>query len=298
MTLRRFTMAVPLAVSAFTGLACSVSVDRQAYIEREEKRFSADHVIELRLTTFDGAVEIRSWDRPEIVVSVEKRGEDKEAVSRIQVTSEQSGDTIRVEAHAPGRSAFGLGRFTSPSARFVATVPRKCNLIIRTTDGTVTIDRVDGRIDVHSEDGDIKATEMAGALQMETADGAITLEDVTGRVEARTGDGSVRISGTPETLHVRTEDGAVALRIRRGAAMAEDWMVTTDDGSVTVELPGDFNATIEADPGSDGHAKSDIALTSAVGGTKGDPVLRGSIGHGGHKLTLRTSDGTIRVTNY
>jgi hypothetical protein len=80
--------------------------------------------------------------------------------------------------------------------------------------------------------------------------------------------------------------------------MSEDWMVTTDDGSIEVEIPTGFNANVEADPGSDGRARSDIVLADATGGTRERRLLQGRIGDGGFTLLLRTRDGGIRLTNY
>src|SRR4026208_2359655 len=72
--------------------ACGMNFERQAYIEREEKRFPANGKVDVRLNTFDGAMEIRAWDRPEVVVEIEKRGADKDAVSKIVITAEQKGN--------------------------------------------------------------------------------------------------------------------------------------------------------------------------------------------------------------
>lgn len=297
MTRLRPVLALAVAVAA-TG--CSVNIDHEGQIEREEKRFSVSRTAELHLYTFDGAVEVRSWDRPEILVQIDKRGQDQKAVSQIEIVAEQSGDRIQIEARHPGtgRSFVGFGTFRSPSAKFIASVPRQTNLVVRTGDGRITIERVDGRIELRSGDGSIEAVETSGELMAETADGGLSLEDVKGRIEARTGDGSVRISGTPTALRTRTGDGSIVLRIRNGAVMADDWMAATGDGSVTAELPDGFDAEIEADPGGDGRVRNDLALAEASGGTRSGRTLTGRLGKGGHRFVLRTGAGTIRLTNY
>jgi hypothetical protein len=304
MSMTKLTFALLVGATVVTSTACRMDVDTQAFIEREEKRFAADGVVDLNVSTFDGSVEIRSWDRAEVVVEIEKRGQDKDAVSKISVTSEQKANQITVEAHHSGSTTMiGIGRFTSPSARLIVSVPRKSNITARTSDGTITLDRVEGRLDLRSGDGSIKVMEGKGDLLIESGDGTLTLDDVAGHVEARTQDGSVRVSGTPSALRVRTGDGSVSLRIRDGAQMAEDWMVDTGDGSVTAELPAGFNAMIDADPGSDGRVHSDFTLTNSTGAsTTGKSRERGPVsgqlGAGGKTFTLRTGDGTIRITNY
>jgi Toastrack DUF4097 len=279
--------------------ACAVSIDREGFIEREEKRFPASTVVELHLITFDGSIEIRSWDRPEATIEIEKRGRDKDAVAKIQVLASQQGNRIDVEARYDGTiSGFGLRSFTSPSARFLVTVPRKTNLVVRSGDGSVLVERVEGRLELRTADGSIKAIETGGDLLAETNDGSLQIDDVTGHVEARTSDGSVRLSGTPEVVRVRSGDGSVIVRIRHGARMSGDWMIATGDGSVVVELPDGFDGDLEADPGSDGRVRSELTLTDVVGGTRSERVLRGRLGAGGHAFVIRTGDGSIRLTNY
>lgn len=304
MSVTKVTCAVLVGAAVVTSAACRMNVDTQAFIEREEKRFTVAALVDLNVSTFDGSVEIRSWDRNEVLVEVEKRGQDKNAVSKITVTSEQKGNRISVDALHSGRTTMiGIGHFTSTSARLIVSVPRKINITARTNDGSIALDRVEGKLDLRSGNGSIKVIQGVGDLLVETGDGTLTLDDVSGHVEARTSDGSVRISGTPGSLRVRTGDGAVSLRIRDGAQMTDDWMIDTGDGSVTAELPAGFNAMIDADPGSDGRVRSDFTLTNPSGAnitgkSRENGPVSGQLGAGGKRLTLRTGDGTIRITNY
>lgn len=278
--------------------ACAINIDQEGYIAREEKRFPAETLVDLHLYTFDGGVEVRAWDRAEVLVEIEKRGQDQDAISKIQILADRAGNRIQIEARHPGTRSFAIGRFTSPNARFIVSVPKKINLVVRTGDGPILVERVTGRLELRTSDGSIRALETAGELLAESGDGMIQLDEVGGRIEARTNDGSLRVTGTPASLRARSGDGSVVLRIRRGAVMSEDWLITTEDGSVSVELPDGFNADIEADPGSDGRARSDLTLVNVSGGTRNERVLRGRLGQGGHRLLLRTGDGTIKLTHY
>lgn len=274
-------------------------MDNQGYIEREEKRFAAEGVVDLSLYTFDGSVEVRGWDRPEIVVEIEKRAEDKEAVDKITVLAEQTGKKVQIDVRHSGRTTIvGIGSFTSPSARLIVNAPHKINLDVRTSDGSVVVERLEGKLELRTADGRIRATETSGELLAESGDGSLALEDVAGRVEARTDDGTISVSGIPGAVRARSGDGSIALRIRRGAVMTEDWMVATTDGAISAELPDDFNALIEAEPGSDSRARSDLELADAVGGTREQRALRGRLGTGGKRFVLRTGDGSIRLTQY
>jgi hypothetical protein len=296
----RLAVAAGMTVSAVLAGGCAINIDHEGHIEREEKRFTVTGTPELSLYTFDGSVEVRSWDRPEVYIEIEKRGQDAEAVSKIQVLAEQSGNRIQVEARRPGgRATFvGVGSFTSPSARILATVPHKVQLVVRSGDGSIVAERLDGRLELRTADGSIRAVETTGELLAESGDGGIQVEESAGRIEVRTDDGSVRVSGSPTGLRIRSGDGSVVVRVRTGAAMSEDWMITTQDGSVSMELPEGFSAEIEAEPGSDSRVRSELTLVSATGGTRELRTLRGTLGEGGHRLMLRTGDGTIRLIKY
>lgn len=296
----RLSLASALIAGAAAGSACAVNFDSEGYIVREQKRFDAPRTIDLSLYTFDGSVEIRSWDRPEVLVEIEKRGADEEAVSKIEVLAERDGDRIQVEARRPGRrtSFSGIGTFVSTSARMIASVPRATNLVVRTGDGGIVARRLDGRVELRTSDGSIQVVESTGELLAESGDGTIRLDEVSGRVEARTDDGSVRVVGTPSVLRVRSDDGGITVRIRRGAVMAEDWMISTADGGVSIELPDDFNAEIEADPGSDSRVQNELTLVNASGGTRDGRVLTGTLGTGGRRFTIRTGDGRVRLLRY
>jgi len=294
----RLLACASLTAVALGGPACVMNVDHEGTIERVEKRFTVEKIAELHLYTFDGAIEVRSWDRPEVVVQIEKRGQDKDAVAKIEILSEQKGDRLQVEARHTAKPGFVWGVFHSPSARLIANVPRQTNLVVRTGDGNIVVERVNGKAEIRTSDGSIRMTETAGDVQAETSDGSVTLEDVSGRVEARTGDGPIRLTGTPGVVRARSGDGSILLRIRSGTVMTDDWMVATSDGAVTIELPDGFSAEIEADPSSDGRVRNDLSLASMTGGTRESRPLKGTLGQGGRRLTVRTGDGSIRLTNY
>jgi hypothetical protein len=74
--------------------------------------------------------------------------------------------------------------------------------------------------------------------------------------------------------------------------MTDDWDLTTGDGAVTVYLPADFGAELDAHTG-DGSIRNDMAL--GAGSDNSRRTLRGRIGAGGHQLKIRTGDGAIRI---
>jgi hypothetical protein len=94
---------------------------------------------------------------------------------------------------------------------------------------------------------------------------------------------------------LETRDGSVVVRAERGTQMTDDWTVRSGDGSVTVEMPADFAAEIDAET-EDGTVRADLEIEGASD-RRGDDRrrLRGRLGAGGHLLRVRTGDGSIRL---
>ena len=49
---------------------------------------------------------------------------------------------------------------------------------------------------------------------------------------------------------------------------------------------------------SDSRVRSELTLADAVGGTREQRTLRGRLGEGGHRLLVRSGDGTVRLIKY
>jgi len=245
------------------------------YVEREEKRFQAGAKPEVSLSTFDGSIEIRPWDKHEVEVIVEKRGADKAAVSEIEVVATQEGNRISVEAKHPHRDrGFHFGR--SPSAKLVVSLPASSDIFARSGDGSIDVERVSGRVELRSGDGSIHA------------------RDLTGDLTVNTGDGSIILDGKFSALHARTGDGSVKIHAASGASASADWEITTGDGSITLEVPDGFNGELDAHTGDGGVHVEDVTLSNVTGQLRRNSV-RGRLGSGGRAIRLRTGDGSITI---
>ncbi len=283
-----------LTAAAASG-ACVVNVDSQGHLAREEKRFEVSENPDVHLVTFDGSIEVHTWDRAEVLVEIEKRGHTSEAVESIQVAADRTGNRVQVEVRRPsgGEAFFGIGMRVSRRARIVATVPRKANVLARTGDGTIRIERVEGRVELRTGDGSVKGADLKGDVTVDTGDGSVTLQDVEGALDVTTVDGGVSVSGRLGSVRTRTGDGSVTVRAEPGSAMSDNWNISTGDGGIVVYLPSDFGAEIDAHTG-DGRVTSDHDVTITAG--KADRgTLRGRLGAGGRAITIRSSDGSIRL---
>jgi DUF4097 and DUF4098 domain-containing protein YvlB len=173
-------------------------------------------------------------------------------------------------------------------------VPRRANVSARSGDGSIQIDRVNGLIELNTGDGSIRAGRVAGELKLHTGDGSVTVEDADGRLDIDTGDGSVTVGGKLTAVRLHTGDGSIVYRAQAGTAMTEDWEITTGDGGVSLYLPADFGAELDAHTG-DGTIRNDLSLEGGGTGEVSRRTVRGRIGAGGRQLRIRTGDGSIRL---
>jgi DUF4097 and DUF4098 domain-containing protein YvlB len=282
------------ALAALSAAGCTVTVDSHSEILREEKQFKVTGMPDVRLTTFDGGIEIQGWDKPHVSVEIEKRGPSRQALEQLEVVSSQNGNLIELEVKRPRSESFsGIGLHQTAYAKLIVSVPLNSHIRARSGDGSIRIERVNGRIELRTSDGSIRASEVTGELSFDTSDGSVTVDRAQGRLAVDTGDGSVSVTGRLASVKLHTGDGSVVYRAESGAAMADNWDITTGDGTVSVYLPPGFSAELDAHTG-DGSIRSEIDGLSSPSG-EARRTLKGTIGGGGRLLRIRTGDGAIRL---
>jgi DUF4097 and DUF4098 domain-containing protein YvlB len=286
--------------------ACEVNLNTEGLSAREVKTFTVTGQPNIVLDTFDGAIELHSWDRAEVEVEIEKRAMEQALIDEMKVEAEQQGDRIVVKVTGPARAEFRgvtVGIHISPTARLRVAVPRNSNIEATSGDGSIRAEAIEGRLVLNTSDGSVTGTRIGGDVQIRSGDGSIRLDNATGTLDLETTDGSIGIDGRPSVLKARTGDGSIRAQIDGDAAMLGDWDLTTSDGSVVLTLPDGFNGELDAET-SDGTVRSSHpALEDAArdhDGEGGDRrerrrTLRAKMGEGGRTLRVRTGDGSIRI---
>ncbi len=238
-------------------------------VERDTARFDVEGTPQLNVETFDGAVTIRGWDKPEVVVTVVKRASTDQGLKGVRFNARKDGNVININADfdkafvqkiAPGVTSVNA------NVSLEIFVPRK--IILRASSG-------DGRLSLEG---------VSGELDLKTGDGSIDVVDGRGRVIVRTGDGRIRIAKFDGAADAVTGDGRILLDGRFTQLAAR-----TGDGSITLALPADFNATLETD--AEKVISEGLTVTEETGSSK--RLRRWKIGNGGMLITLRTGDGRI-----
>ena len=226
---------------------------------QETKTFQVSGSPRVNISTFDGHVTVRGWDKSEVQYTSTSRAQDDESLKQIDILTEQHGQMISITA----RNEFER----NATVAFEVFVPRQSALHVSSGDGAVTLDGVTGEITLRSGDGAIEVSNSGGQLQVNTGDGTIQISRFDGQVDARTGDGAIALDGVFKALSARTGDGEISLTVPAGSSF-----------TIETNLPDEI---------------SNEGFTVAEDVTVSPRLKRWKIGNGGQVFVLRTGDGRI-----
>jgi hypothetical protein len=159
------------------------------------------------------------------LVAVKKGGGDDEeeahaALREIVVERRSEGRTLVVESNWREEPPSGL----SACVDFELTVPPRF------------------AVRLHSHNGDVGVTGLAGAVDVVTHNGAVTLRDVRSRVRAESHNGRIECCGDGQPIELDTHNGAVRFST---TACCVSGSITSHNGDIVLDLPDDARGTIE-----------------------------------------------------
>ena len=102
-TIRSGAAILALAVAGST--ACSINLNAEQYVNKEHKTFAVTGKADVELKTFDGSIEVTSWDKPEVSITIERRADTQAEAEALKVTAEQTGSRSPTAGATPATSA-------------------------------------------------------------------------------------------------------------------------------------------------------------------------------------------------
>lgn len=225
--------------------------------EQESKTFSVAGSPRVNVVTFDGAVTVHGWDKPEVEYTATKRGGDEQELKQIAIQTEQQGSLVSIIAKSKENNG---------EVSLDVYVPRNSTVHVTSQDGDLNLEGVSGELNLRTGDGSIKVTNGGGELKVNTGDGEIQIASFEGQVDARTGDGSISLDGK-----------FIGLAARTGG------------GNISLSVPANSDFTIETN--AEGVDNSGITLSEDIAPSK--RVKRWRVGRGGNVFVLNTGGGRI-----
>ncbi len=221
----------------------------------------------LEIVNTNGPIEVRAaaGDRVEVraVRALQWRSEAQaaEALTQLRMEEVVERDHVAIQARFADASADATGRTPRLSVRYRVLVPKGLRVSVRTQNGGITLDGVDG------------------TLVAATTNGGVSGSSLSGAVDATVVNGGIR-------LHI--------------ASLTGDARLSSVNGGVLLELPSTIAADIEATAVNGGVSIDDRLAGVGVRRDEGagGPTRRlaATLNGGGHKIALSTTNGGVRVT--
>ena len=197
-------------------------------------------------------------------------------------------DGVLVVEHHPARGLGGLlNGDLSIRASVTVVVPEATDVRARAVSGDVFAGGIRSSTSLSTVSGRITATGLDGEVGLRTVSGDIDVQGVGGTVRVNSVSGDVTITGgSPVDVTARSVSGELTLDFDG----VPDVDCTTVSGDVAVRFPADADLDLDAVTVS-GRLESGFPDLLESGKRR----LRGRIGDGGRRLSVRTTSGDLTV---
>ena len=275
------------ATAALVALAVAAASPAQAAHLRAitERIFPFQPGGTVQIESQNGRIVVETWDRPEVRVQITREvrttGDEQARGLMRQLTADvEAGPRhIRIESVYPKREkVVGIWDLIGRGVRainihYYLQVPRQTSLELTTANGEIRVRGIQGTLAANTTNGDVDVSAVQGSIQAHTTNGEIRIAKVEGPVIAGTTNGSIAAELT--ALPTR---GEIEFQ--------------TTNGNIEVALPRELHATVEAGT-TNGRVNINYQVTTR--GTISSKSVQGTIGGGGPRIKLETTNGTIDV---
>ncbi|HYH06556.1 MAG TPA: hypothetical protein VEK11_05770 [Thermoanaerobaculia bacterium] len=312
---------------ALTLAALALAVPAFAAEDTIRKGFNVSEGGTLRLTAGIGTVTIVSGGTG-VAVEIVRSSKGRSAEQRMRdhkISVTQSGNDVVIDGPME-REWMDWGFWNDYEVEWNIRVPARYNVAVQTSGGSVKLANIGGTADVKTSGGSIRTGRISGEANLkssggsisvdggganvkaDTSGGSISIGDTTGSVDAHTSGGGISLGRIGGDIVARTSGGGIEIDDAGGSVEAktsggsiearlsgqprEDSQFITSGGGVTLSIANGIGAELDA-RSSGGAVRADVPVT--VQGTMDDNEIRGRIGNGGPRITLRSSGGGIRV---
>lgn len=177
----------------------------------------------------------------------------------------------------------------------------KGNIKAETEAGGITVNTGDGSVEVKADRGDIAINSRKGDIKAETGGGGIKVKRSSGPMVVKTNEGNIEISGALGYIEAASQSGNIEAELRiADEGVDKHCKLVTGSGDVTIYLPKELAATIDAELRIEGQAHRDRTIYSDFPIDIREEseiriVGRGEINGGGDSIVLRTKNRDIHI---
>ena len=241
--------------------------DDTGYVEQMQHSYPVEPGGTLKTDNGFASIEISSWMKNEVHVTVEKRSEvtaedrARTVFKEIDVKTEKRNHDVRISVDGP--DSYRRNRV---SVKITVQVPESYNLDLESSGGDIQIEDLKGTVRARSSGGDVVMGNIREAtVDVRTSGGDIRLESGDVDTRMKTSGGDIHIENANGTTEARTSGGDITIEHAHGEV--DVW---TSGGDIQIE-----------------NTTGDLTATSSGG----DMQIENSLG----SLSLKTSGGDIQI---
>lgn len=248
---RRLAGSAALLGAALAFGSCGSRIEEES---RETLRESGASALSVELDR--GTVEVVGHAGSEVEIEVHRTayGWSREAARSsleamlVETRRDPASGALTVRGRAANAGLYRPGE--SRSLRLDIRVPAGLPLEVRTGEGRIELEGLNGAVRAMTADGRIRASSLTAAegaspTRLRTGSGRITADDLEGAVTAETGRGRIRIEGRlTEVTAVSGSGNIVVDATAAGSAPRDVWRLRAGDGDVRLRLPEAASASL------------------------------------------------------
>ena len=290
---------MPTVQPTFLLALCAIALTgSQAFAQTSDhdwaKTYSISGKPTLTIETGDSNLKIRSCgDCKTINVKVHSERE----LSQYRLEESQSGDHVSFLFKEKPHVGFHVSWTNHGQTYVEVETPGTLDLDAKTSDGNLRASNLQGDLQLHTGDGNADLDNLRGTIRLRSSDGNLTLQNSSGTIEARSSDGHMKVDGNFSAVQLHSSDGGLDFILADGAKLTGASRIESSDGTVTIRVPHDFAADLDIST-SDGHIDCSLPLTmDHYDSHEGSGNhMRGKVNAGGVPLAIHTSDGNVSIS--
>ena len=133
-------------------------------------------------------------------------------------------------------------------------------------------------------------------LDLQSSNGRITISDVNGQVNFKTSNGRITLNDLAGNVKGETNNGRVTVKLSGNAWQGSGLDVRTSNGRISLYMPSNYSANVEAGTGN-GKFRSDFEALSIKGKKRkyGSNKVSASLNGGGAPIRVVTGNGRVSI---
>jgi hypothetical protein len=265
------------------GAGC-VSPPTSGAATREFKgTYSVNRTTAVEVHNLNGAVEIIGDDGDTAFVNATLSTlYGSSELDRVQILVTTDG-VLRVETIHPVPPA-------RVSVNYQVTIPREVPVAtIDSSNGGITVRGVRGTASLTTSNGPITVETFTGDVTGHTSNGAIVFRDVLGTASASTSNAEIILQNVSAIILAETSNGRITADV---LSVDQDVVLLTSNARVVIQLAPDLDADLSLSTSNGQILLTNIPVTVQQSTRT---TLQGTIGSGGHTISVTTSNADIEV---